>query len=429
METKETNERLNRFSSIALALAVLFFVFGSGYRLGEFKGKKQVTKPVVAQTVNLNQDSFSATADTKVDMSLYWKVWNVLGIKYVDQEKIDKQKLLFGAIKGMVEAVGDPYTYFMTPKQNEEAKADLEGKYEGIGAQLGMRENLILVVAPLKDSPAEAAGVKAGDIIVAVDGKSTKGWTISEAVSKIRGKENTIVKLGLVRNEKDPVNLEIKRQQIKVSSVELSFVKSAACKQECPKVALLKLSQFGDDTDAAWDKAVLEINDKWRKKEIIGMVLDLRNNPGGYLEASVYLSSEFLEVGKQIVRQEYADKSGKDYIVERTGKLVGIPLSILINQGSASAAEIMSGALRDHNKAVLVGKKSFGKGSVQEALDLDEGTGLHVTIAKWILPNGDWIHGKGIKPDIDVENKTTDGNTLTDETDAQLQGAISEALK
>jgi carboxyl-terminal processing protease len=329
----------------------------------------------------------------------------------------------------MVEAVGDPYTYFMTPKQNEEAKADLEGKYEGIGAQLGMRENLILVVAPLKDSPAEAAGVKAGDIIVAVDGKSTKGWTISEAVSKIRGKENTIVKLGLVRNEKDPVNLEIKRQQIKVSSVELSFVKSAACKQECPKVALLKLSQFGDDTDAAWDKAVLEINDKWRKKEITGMVLDLRNNPGGYLEASVYLSSEFLEVGKQIVRQEYADKSGKDYIVERTGKLVGIPLSILINQGSASAAEIMSGALRDHNKAVLVGKKSFGKGSVQEALDLDEGTGLHVTIAKWILPNGDWIHGKGIKPDIDVENKITDGNTLTDETDAQLQRAISEALR
>ena len=295
METKETNERLNRFSSLALALAVLFFVFGSGYRLGEFKGKKQVTKPVVAEGVNLNQDSFSANADAKVDMSLYWKVWNVLGIKYVDQEKIDKQKLLFGAIKGMVEAVGDPYTYFMTPKQNEEAKADLEGKYEGIGAQLGMRENLILVVAPLKDSPAEAAGVKAGDIIVAVDGKSTKGWTISEAVSKIRGKENTVVKLGLVRNEKDALNLEIKRQQIKVSSVELSYVKSADCKQNCPRVALLKLSQFGDDTDAAWDRVVLEISKKWQKKEISGMVIDLRNNPGGYLEASVYLSSEFLE--------------------------------------------------------------------------------------------------------------------------------------
>lgn len=414
--------KLNKFANIVLALSLALFIFGSGYRLGELKAAEK----------NTNAISFSDKSTfnkTPVDMSLFWSVWDQLSHKYIDQKKLDSEKMLYGAIKGMVSALEDPYTYFLTPKENKESKDDLGGRYEGIGAQLGMKDNNIIIVAPLKGSPAEAVGAKAGDIIVTVDGESVKGWTLTQAVNKIRGPKGTSVVLGIVRDGKEPFDLKITRQEIKINSVELEFKKKKGCKDNCSEVAYLKVSQFGDNTNKEWDSAVLTVKQKWNSKEIKGLILDLRNNPGGYLESSVYLASEFLPMGKRVVRQEYVDKTGKNYTVQRGGILLDIPLVVLINQGSASASEILAGALKDHKRAVIIGKKSFGKGSIQEALDLGSGAGLHVTVAKWILPAGEWINSKGVTPDIEIENQVKEGNTLTEEEDKQLEAAVNELLK
>ena len=394
--------------NFVLFLAFTVIVFGSGYKLGEYKTRSSIALP-----------ANSATNISNLDFTLFWNVWAELEKKYVDKKKLNAKKMFYGAVKGMVAAIEDPYTFFLTPDENKQSKDDLSGKFEGIGAQLGLKEERVVVIAPLKQSPAEAAGVRAGDFINKVDGAQTTGWTLFQAVSKIRGPKGTKVKLTLEREGKE-LEVTIIRDEIVVASVELSYEKN---------LAILKLNQFGENTNEEWDKAVSEIKNKWLKKEVKGMVLDLRDNPGGYLESSVYLASEFLPRGKVVVRQESTVNPSRDYLVERDGQLLDIPLSVLINKGSASASEILAGSLRDHKRARLVGEKSFGKGSVQEALDLREGAGLHLTVAKWILPAGDWINSKGIEPEIKVENEIKEGNTLTRETDIQLDKALELLIK
>lgn len=392
----------NKLTNILLAISFVVLIFGSGYKVGEYKTRFSSLVP----------NSYSTRSNTNFD--LFWETWNKLQERYVDKKKIDPKKMYMGAIKGMVASVEDPYTFFLTPEENKQTKDDLGGKFEGIGAQLGLKDSRVVVISPLKKSPAETAGVKSGDYINKVDGVATTNWTLAQAVSKIRGPKNTKVKLILERNNKE-IEVTIVRQQIIVASIELSYQKN---------IAVLKVNQFGDNTNDEWDKAVTEVGKKWSNKEIKGMILDLRDNPGGYLESSVYLASEFLPLGKLIVKQEATLYGNKEYRVSRIGELKEIPMNVLINQGSASASEILAGALRDYSRAQLIGEKSFGKGSVQEALDLSQGAGLHVTVAKWVLPNGDWINGKGIEPKFKVANEIKNGNTITPDTDKQLEKAI-----
>lgn len=373
-------------------------IFGAGYRLGESR----------------TQGTYTPRSALSFDMLS--KVQRILEEKYVDQGALVRQQLMYGAVKGMVASLNDPYTFFLTPDENKESKNDLGGLYEGIGAQLGMRENRVIIVSPLKGSPAKEAGVLSGDYILKVDGKDTRGWSLQQAVNAIRGKRDTTVTLTLARDGKQ-VTVPIKRRQITVEPVEYHTQDG---------VGVLKVSQFGDQTNALWDKAVEQVEREYREKTITGLVLDLRSNPGGYLESAVYLASDFLPDGALVVRQEYANKDGKDYRANRTSRLRDIPIVVLIDEGSASASEILAGALRDHKRAKLIGMKTFGKGSVQEAIDLENGTGLHVTVAKWILPEGEWINKKGITPDITVKNEVKEGNTITQDSDAQLQRAIKE---
>lgn len=398
----------NKLTNFLLLLSFIVLIFGSGYKLGEYKSR----------FISSNPTSFGQNSNINFD--LFWETWNKLQERYVDQKKLDPKKMYMGAIKGMVASVDDPYTFFLTPDENKQTKDDLGGKFEGIGAQLGLKDGRIIIISPLKDSPAEKAGVKPGDYINKVDDVSTNKWTLSQAVSKIRGPKDTKVRLNLERNNKE-INVVIVRQQIIVASVELSYEK---------KIAILKVNQFGDNTNDEWNKAVRDISAKWtNNKQVTGVVLDLRDNPGGYLDSSVYLASEFLPLGKLVVKQEATLYGDKEYRVSRIGMLKDIPVVVLINKGSASASEILAGALRDYNRAQLVGEKSFGKGSVQEALDLKEGAGLHVTVAKWVLPNGDWINGKGIEPKFKVINEIKEGNTITKEVDKQLEKAIELLTK
>jgi len=271
-----------------------------------------------------------------------------------------------------------------------------------------------VIVTPLKNSPAEKAGVRAGDIILEVDGKSTEGWTLNQAVSEIRGPKGEPVLLTLLRIDEE-IEISIKRDQINIPFVELEFEKD---------VAVIELTRFGDNTNKLWDQTVSAINQRIRQGTVKGVVLDMRGNPGGFLDGAVYIASEFLPQGKIIVKQQYANDTKEEYTVERRGKLLDIPLVVLINEGSASASEIVAGALRDHERATLVGQKTFGKGSVQQALDLSEGAGVHITISKWILPDGEWINDKGIEPSVKVKNTVEDGNTLSRESDIQLNRAI-----
>ena len=269
----------SKLTNVLLVLSFIILIFGSGYKIGENKSRftrlQTTTYPL----------------QPNVNFDLFWETWNKLQERYVDQKKVDPKKMYLGAIKGMVASVEDPYTFFLTPDENKQTRDDLGGKFEGIGAQLGLKDNRIIIIAPLKKSPAETAGVKPGDYINKVDNIATANWTLTQAVSKIRGPKNTKVKLTLERNNKE-IEITIVRQQIIVSSVELNFEKN---------IAILKVNQFGDNTNDEWDKAVEEVNIKWSNKQIKGLVLDLRDNPGGYFEGSVYLASEFLSLGKLIV--------------------------------------------------------------------------------------------------------------------------------
>jgi carboxyl-terminal processing protease len=374
---------------IILALCLLTGVIG--YNLGQRKINLSWKnfRPQLA-VVNPN------TPPTKnVDFSLFWNVWSRLEEKYIDKKALDPQKMVWGAISGMVASLEDPYTVFLTPQENKETKEDLGGQFEGIGAQLGIKDKKIVVIAPLKGTPAEKAGIRPADWIVKVDGKETAGWTLPEAVSKIRGVRETKVVLTIVHENQDkPVEIEIVRDTILVKSAEW---------EEKSNIAYLKLTRFGDKTNNEWNKAVGEIVLAYQKKEVNGLVLDLRNNPGGYLSGAVYIASEFLPEKTAVVQQEEASGVRQSYTTDRQGRLLSIPMVILINKGSASASEIVAGALRDYSRAKLVGETTFGKGSIQEAQDLPGGAGLHVTTAKWLLPKGEWVNGGGIKPDIEVK--------------------------
>lgn len=407
-----TTTTLILFASFALLL------FGTGYKYAEWKYTSN-EKNVLTSTF-FNTDNKRAT--DRIDFALFWEAWSTLEKKFINKDSIDPQKMFYGAIRGMVASLDDPYTFFLTPEENEQSKADLGGTFEGIGAQLGLKNNRIIVIAPLNDSPAEKAGLRTGDYIIKVDGSPTEQWTLFEAVSKIRGPGGSEVVLTVERNQKE-LEISIIRQEILVPSVEVEFIASGEA-----NIAYTTLSQFGDNTDREWIEAVKEITNQNRKTKLDGMILDLRDNPGGYLDSSVFVASEFLGKGELVVKQESSVETTRNYTVERSGALRSIPLVVLINEGSASASEILAGALRDHARATLVGMKSFGKGSVQEALDLDKGAGLHVTIAKWILPNGDWINGTGIEPDIQIENIEDVENTLTDDEDLQKKEAISILL-
>lgn len=375
-----------------------------------------------------------------VDFQPFWTVWEKLLINYYDKSKLDQQKMLNGAIEGMVQSIGDPFTLYLPPVQNSNFKQGLAGQFSGIGAELGTKDKDIIVISPLDGSPAQKAGIKAGDVIIAVDKKSTAGWSLSQAVEKIRGPKGTDVVITVIHKDtQKQVDIKITRNVITVKSVVMD-IRSAKCEgsscnilektdtctgDPCVKYAYIRLSQFGDNTNTEWVSLVKGLSDEINKdKSIKGIVFDLRNNPGGYLTDATFIASEFIKRGEVVVNQDAGVKNQEKMVASRDGLLLTPKLVILINKGSASASEIVAGALRDHNRAVLIGETSFGKGTVQQAEDLGDGAGLHVTIAKWLTPNGTWVNEKGLTPDVSVSLDVKDPSR-----DTQLEKAVLELLK
>jgi carboxyl-terminal processing protease len=343
-----------------------------------------------------------------LDYSSVEQIYDLMKTRY--DGKLDEAKLLDGLKTGLASATGDPYTQYFTKEDAKKFNEQLSGSFTGIGAQLGQdAENNLIVIAPIDGTPASKAGLRPQDVIVSINGTSTSGMSVDKAVSMIRGKKGTKVTLRILRNKSEDINLTITRADINVPSVKWEV--------KDDNIGIITVSQFGDDTTALMNQAGRELKDKGAKK----ILLDLRGNPGGLLASAVTMSDMWLPQGKTIVQEKQGGVTTDTYTANGGGLFLGMPTVILIDAGSASASEIVSGALRDNSAATLIGEKSYGKGSVQEIQNLPHGDEVKITIARWFRPNGQNIDKKGIKPDREV--KMTDDD-YKNGRDPQMDAAL-----
>lgn len=388
-----------------LAVIVVAIVF---YFLGYLVGHKNIEfeknyKPVITN-IELGKPK-------NVDFSIFWDAWKLVTEKYVG--KYDAQKMVYGAVKGMVEGLGDPYSSFLEPELNKNFLEDLSGQLEGIGAELTQKDGKLVVVAPLDNSPAKKAGLKAQDEILEIDGVSTANLSLDESISKIRGKSGSEVKLLINRSDfTTPREFKITREKIIIKSVSYEMKGD---------IGYIKISQFGDDTSDLTREAANALLAKKPK----AIILDLRDNPGGYLDSSIDVASLFMDRGV-VVKEQYKDGRIEELKTTLEGILAKYKVIVLVNEGSASASEIVAGALRDNRDSIIIGKKTFGKGSVQELENLQSNAALRITVAKWLTPNGATIDKEGIKPDVEVDLTLED---LAAGRDPQLDRALEEANK
>lgn len=392
---------------LVIGIAVSFFL---GMRVEE--RLLSAKRPALVRVDGIGQMPPANVSD-QIEFKEFWDEWQLLKQKFYQQPVLDKT-LFYGAMAGLAESLGDPYTNFFEPKSAEDFQQSLAGKFEGIGAEIGMKEGQLTIIAPLSDTPAERAGLLAGDAIVKIDGQETSGMSVEKAVSLIRGPKGTRVTLNIFRvgKKKAPFDVTVTRDEIHVKSVHWKMLKDG--------IAYIEVTHFNGDTRDGFDAAVKAVLTKNPK----GLILDLRNNPGGFLDAALGMAGEW--IGSGIVTKER--KQGK--IIEElrgTGqsRLRGIPTIVLVNQGSASASEIVAGALQDAKQAVLVGMKTFGKGSVQEPQELNDGSLLKITIAEWLTPKERSINKSGLDPDIIVDRTPEDYENQRDPQLDRAQGILN----
>ncbi|MFH0859377.1 MAG: S41 family peptidase [Patescibacteria group bacterium] len=346
----------------------------------------------------------------EVDFSLLWETWHKLSEKYVDKGKLDIQKMVYGAISGMVDSLDDPYTVFLNPGDTKKFTDNVKGSFEGIGIEIGIRDGDLQVIAPLENTPAQKAGLKSGDKIIKINDTMTANLSLDAVVDLIRGPKGTSVDLTIYNdNLKEPKVISIVRDVVEIPSLSWELLEG--------DIAYIKLSHFSENAIFDFRKAAIEILTSPAKS----IILDLRNNPGGYLEVSREIAGYFLEKGQVVAIEDFGNDKRDQYLAQGAGTLMDYPVVILINEGSASASEILAGCLRDNRGIMLIGEKSFGKGSVQELEKLVGGSSLKVTIAKWLTPKGESITDKGLEPDIKVEMKESD---YENDLDPQLDKAI-----
>jgi carboxyl-terminal processing protease len=354
------------------------------------------------------------------DLNLFWNVWDVMENKFVGSDEITKDDKKYGAIKGLVDAYDDPATIFLTPKETESFESTNEGKYfEGIGAELGYEDGYIIIITPLEGSPAKEAGIRPGDIIVSVDGEElSKGDNIYEVVEMIRGEAGTTVTLEVLhKGDMQATEIEITRGEITVPSMTVEFIDG---------VARIDLARFTDASYLTWvsnwEETVEQVVENGTKK----LILDLRSNPGGFFDAAIYSADDFIDGVEILSIQEDGQGRQKEFKSKEGGKLTNMEVVVLVDAGSASASEILAGALQYHGVATIVGEKTYGKGTAQSIENFSDGSSLHVTVYKWLLPDGTWIsRDNPVIPDYEVEFSNED---FTAGKDPQMDKAV-ELLK
>lgn len=371
------------------------FIILVAYFFGFYAGENSVPSLNKVQGV-INKEQPSSV---RADFDIFWDAWKTATDKYVDRKTIDPQKMVYGAVEGMVASLGDPYTSFFTPDQSKLLEDDINGSFSGIGAEIGFKNGMLTIIAPLKDSPAQKAGLLAGDRIGQIDGVFTGELSLEEAVLKIRGERGTKVTLSIMREGfEEPRDFAIVRDIIKVPLVELSM--------EEGNIAYIQLYNFLGDVDQEFQIVARQALAQGAKK----VVLDLRNNAGGFLDSAIETASFFIPEGEIVAIEDFGNNGRQRNEFRSNGYryFQNIPVVVLIDGGSASAAEIVAGALKDARNVTLVGEKTFGKGSVQEVVDLGNGTSIKITVAKWLTPSGASIHEQGIEPTVTVEMTAKD---------------------
>ncbi len=395
------NTFTKNLSFAGASLILIALIFSSGYFVGH----------------NNSNYAFSANLDNveDADLSDFWKVWQLLDEKFIAASSttdVSNQERVWGAISGLVDSLGDPYTTFFPPEEKKGFEDSLEGNFEGVGMEVGIENEVFTVVAPLKGSPAELAGMMTGDLILEIDGVSTEGMKVEEGVSKIRGPIGTIVTLTIFREGEDEEReIKITRDKIVIPNIKTEIKDD---------VFVISLYSFGSQSSSEFRKALREFVLSKKSR----LMIDLRGNPGGYLDAAVDMASWFIPTGKVIVTEDFGDEK-KDF--RSDGQNIfnnNLKMVVLVNKGSASASEILAGALQEHGIAKLVGTKTFGKGSVQELVEISPETSLKVTIARWVTPNGTSISDGGLTPDYLIEKVPETAPKDTKLMDYQFEEAL-----
>lgn len=382
----------SKYLTVYLAILVVATSFAAGFFVGQDttwgRGEgKVVNAPLGGDT--------PAYLHKNVNFDLFRQVWETVTSQYIDRGSVPESQLFYGALRGIVASLGDPYSTFFDPKLTKDFSEALAGSFDGIGAEIGVRDQQLLVIAPLPGTPAETAGLKPLDAILEIDDQSTTEMSLDEAVSKIRGKRGTIVRLLIYRKGFDePQEFNVTRDEIRIKSVTWRF--------DDDGLAVITLSSFGDDTLPLFNQAVGDVLGRQPR----GIILDLRNNPGGYLDGAVAIASEWVPSGL-IVSERYDSERVINHTATETARLADYPTVVLVNHGSASGAEILAGALQEYHKATVIGEQTFGKGSVQELTQLPDGSSIKLTVARWFTPQGRTIDTQGITPDVLVADDGT----------------------
>jgi carboxyl-terminal processing protease len=400
------NKLLIKISVGILALVALVGAFWSGHYVGA-KGAFDSTA---------NMPSADSTAVTDAQFAPFWQVWHILDGKYVAAASTTVQQKIYGAIQGLAASEGDPYTVFFPPQQDQAFQSEIQGDFEGVGMEIDVKDGNLTVIAPLKGSPAEAAGIHAGDIITKIESTSTQNMTVDDGVSLIRGPKGTVVDLTIMRaGEAQPLNIKITRNVINIPTVETSQIGTGAS-----SVFTIQLLTFTASSPDLFRTALRSFVESGSHK----LVLDLRGDPGGYLEAAWDIASWFLPAGDIVVTEDYGGKQPSQVYRSKGYNIFNsnLDMMILVDGGTASAAEILAGALEQHGVATLVGTKTFGKGSVQELIPITSDTSLKVTVARWLTPDGTNLSHNGLDPEVIVPITNAD---IASGTDPQMLKAVS----
>ena len=407
---------------------VLLLIIGGAFFFGYQRGEKNISaelKIAELQNKDIGQPE-------QVDFSSFWQTWNVINEKFVTTAtSTTAQEKVYGAIEGLAKSLGDPYTVFFPPEESKAFETEISGKFEGVGIELGIKDNILSVVAPLKDTPAFRAGIKSGDKIIKINDTLSADMTVEAAVKMIRGPRGTEVRLTIAREGKnEPLEIKIVRDVINIPTIDTEIKQVVAADGSDGSnnpwvngIYVIKLYNFSANSSNLFRDALRSFIESGTHK----LILDLRGNPGGYLEAAVDMASWFLPTGKVVVSEEYA-KGTEPTIHRSRGYNIfndTLKMVILVNEGSASASEILAGALREQSIAKLIGAKTFGKGSVQELVKITPDTSLKLTIARWLTPLGHSISEEGLTPDYEVKISTKD---LEAKRDPQMDKAV-EILK
>jgi len=412
------------FIILIIGVYILLNIFSIAFYNKGYRDALQIPRELkIPINIKTTDTSNNQQVETKLDFSIFVEVLKTLQSKYYDRDNINFDKLLEGAIKGMVNSLDDPFSEFLTANDKREMDIELSGTFNGIGAEVSKKNGKIIIVTPLKNTPADKAGLLPGDEILEVDNEPTYDMDLDTVVSKIRGKKGTKVELLINRPSWDkPRKFVIERNAISVPSSEISYLPN--------NIALLKIYNFYQPLDFEFPQNAYDLINKTSK----GIVLDLRNDPGGYLDTCLNISDWFFQKGATILIEDYKNAAPqKLYKSSRNGLLKDIPIVVLVNKGTASAAEILAGALHDNRNVLIVGEKTFGKGSVQELINLPGNNSLKITIAHWLTPKGIDISKKGIVPDIEIKIPESEISSAYAETslekDIQLKRAYDELLK